>query len=124
MIEHVTLNVTGAAGAGPFYRSVLGSLGYAEEVDTQGRRSFGTRGEFGVYESREAFFHGTHIAFRAASRGAVDRFHEAALAAGGTSVDPPRARPEFGSDVYSAYVLDPAGNGIEVICRECPDSET
>jgi catechol 2,3-dioxygenase-like lactoylglutathione lyase family enzyme len=123
MIEHVTLNVSDTAGARDFYRSVLGELGQAENVDGQGRRSYGSRGEFGIYESGDEFFHQTHIAFTARSRDAVDRFHEAALAAGGTSLDPPKARPEFGDGVYSAYLLDPAGNGIEVICRECRDAE-
>jgi predicted lactoylglutathione lyase len=42
----------------------------------------------------------------------VDDFYRAALAEGGTSLDPPRERPEFG--FYSTYVRDPDGNAIEV----------
>jgi predicted lactoylglutathione lyase len=43
----------------------------------------------------------------------VDAFHAAALAHGGRSLDAPRVRPEFGG-LYSASMLDPEGNVIEV----------
>jgi hypothetical protein len=44
----------------------------------------------------------------------VDAFYEAALSAGGSSLDEPRCRPEFG--LYSAYIADPEGNAVEVAC--------
>ena len=46
------------------------------------------------------------IAFQAQDRGAVERFHEAALAAGGRdNGGPASAAPGY----YAAYVLDPTG---------------
>jgi predicted lactoylglutathione lyase len=44
----------------------------------------------------------------------VDRFYRAALANGGSSLDGPKEPPEF--YLYSAYVTDPDGNGVEVAC--------
>jgi catechol 2,3-dioxygenase-like lactoylglutathione lyase family enzyme len=116
-IEHVTINVGGAQHGAAFYRAVLSTLGLQHEVDDHGRESYGPHGEFGVYDRQEAFHESSHVAFAASSPAEVDRFHEAAVAAGGTTLDPPRRRPEFGANVYSAYLLDPAGNGVEVIHR-------
>jgi catechol 2,3-dioxygenase-like lactoylglutathione lyase family enzyme len=120
LVEHVTLSVAGAPGAREFYRACMAVLGLREDEDNQGRASYGAAGEFGIYESAARFFESTHVAFAAPSAAVVDRFCEAALASGGTTVDRPRLRPEFGGS-YSAYLRDPAGNLIEVICRS-PES--
>jgi catechol 2,3-dioxygenase-like lactoylglutathione lyase family enzyme len=57
-----------------------------------------------------------HVAFVARSRAAVDAFHRAALAAGGTDNGPPGPRAGAG-DYYGAFVLDPDGNNIEACVR-------
>jgi lactoylglutathione lyase len=117
LVEHVTLNVAPTPAAREFYGATLAELGASAEIDQQGRASFGSRGDFGLYDRRGAFFHETHVAFVAESAGAVDRFHAAAIANGGRSIDPPRVRPEFDAHFYSAYVADPAGNLIEALYR-------
>ena len=55
-----------------------------------------------------------HLAFQARDRDAVDRFHAAALAAGGTDNGAPGDRP-YHPGYYAAFVLDPDGNNIEVV---------
>lgn len=122
-IEHVTLSVASSPGGREFYRSVLAAVGLTEHVDDHGRASYGELGDFGVYHRAERFFEGTHVAFRAASHEAVDRFAEAVLAAGGEVIDAPRERPEFGEGVYSTYVRDPGGNVLEAIFRGAAASE-
>jgi catechol 2,3-dioxygenase-like lactoylglutathione lyase family enzyme len=59
-----------------------------------------------------------HIAFRVSSRAAVDAFHQAALAAGGTDNGAPGLRPHYHPHYYGAYVLDPDGHNIEAVCHE------
>jgi hypothetical protein len=47
----------------------------------------------------------------------VDDFHAAALANGGTSEGAPGLRPQYNPDFYAAYVRDPDGNKLAVVCR-------
>jgi len=62
-------------------------------------------------ENETATTRGMHIAFTAGSRDAVDAFHAAAVAAGGTSRHAPRLWNEYRA--YCAFVSDPDGNNIE-----------
>jgi len=57
------------------------------------------------------FGNGTQVSFLVSSREIVDKFHEAALKAGGTSEGSGGERPE-GSGVYYSYVRDLDGNKI------------
>ena len=115
-VDHVTMNVADVVAARDFYASALGELGLSESVDPRGRVEYGRdgRSDFGFYSNPHTFYDRAHVAFRAASRADVDRFYAAALAHGGSALDAPRERPEF--DLYSAYVADPDGNGVEVSC--------
>ncbi|MEO0767349.1 MAG: VOC family protein, partial [Pseudomonadota bacterium] len=58
-----------------------------------------------------------HIALQASNRAAVDAFHAAALAAGGTDNGAPGLRPHYHADYYGAFVLDPDGHNIEAVCH-------
>jgi catechol 2,3-dioxygenase-like lactoylglutathione lyase family enzyme len=60
----------------------------------------------------------THIALRARERATVDAFHAAALAADATDNGPPGLRPHYHPDDYGAFVLDPDGYNLEVVCHE------
>jgi len=59
-----------------------------------------------------------HIAFKAPDRAAVDRFHQAALAAGGRDNGAPGPRGPATMNYYAAFVLDPDGNNVEAGIRE------
>jgi catechol 2,3-dioxygenase-like lactoylglutathione lyase family enzyme len=58
-----------------------------------------------------------HLAFVAESDAAVQAFHAAGLAAGGTDNGAPGEREYGPPDLrwYAAYVLDPDGNNIEAV---------
>ncbi|EEZ29916.1 glyoxalase/bleomycin resistance protein/dioxygenase [Brucella pinnipedialis M292/94/1] len=58
-----------------------------------------------------------HVAFSAGTRSEVDRFYEAAIAAGGRDNGKPGLRPHYHPDYYAAFVLDPDGHNIEVVCH-------
>jgi predicted lactoylglutathione lyase len=58
------------------------------------------------------------VAFRVVSRDRVDAFYEAALAAGGRDNGAPGLRPHYHPYYYGAFVLDPDGHNVEVVCHE------
>ncbi len=59
-----------------------------------------------------------HLAFCAADRSAVDAFHTAALSQGGTDEGAPGIRAQYHPNYYAAYVRDPNGYKIEVVCQK------
>jgi hypothetical protein len=62
----------------------------------------------------------THVALGSKTREAIDAFHAAALAAGGTDNGPPGLRADYHPTYYAAFVRDPEGNNIEVVCHAAP----
>jgi hypothetical protein len=58
---------------------------------------------------------GFHLCFNALSDAAVDAFHAAAIAHGGTDDGPPGLRPHFGPDYYACFVFDPEGWKLECL---------
>ena len=55
-----------------------------------------------------------HLAFRG-DDDAVRRFHDDAVAAGYESNGEPGERPQYHPGYFSAYILDPDGNNIELV---------
>ncbi|KAL2179610.1 Glyoxalase/bleomycin resistance protein/dioxygenase-like protein [Thermothelomyces heterothallicus CBS 202.75] len=63
----------------------------------------------------EGAFVPNHTCFLAKDRATVDAFHKAGVAAGGKSNGEPGIRAQYSPNYYAAFVLDPAGNNIEVL---------
>ncbi|MGV1757539.1 VOC family protein [Rhizobium sp. A22-96] len=119
MLDHVTIGVRDIEKSRIFYDAVLHILGierlYAEGETFAG---YGIRPKaFFWIGQRTGPQTGTHIAFVAKNREAVDRFHQAALAAGGIDNGPPGLRPHYHPDYYGAFILDPDGHNIEAVCH-------
>ena len=117
-VEHVAVNVGDWTRAKAFYEAALGLLGYRvvyEEPDALAYFADANGLDFGI--GRRDPVGGAHVAFGCADRAGVDRFHEAALAAGGTDNGAPGIRAQYAPDYYAAYVLDPDGNNIEAVCH-------
>ena len=119
MLDHVTIGVENIERSQRFYDSALAPLGIAR-LYAEGARFAG----YGVHP--RAFFWigirnrpqtGAHVAFAARDRATVDRFYEAAIAAGGKDNGPPGMRLHYDPDYYGAFVLDPDGHNIEAVCR-------
>jgi catechol 2,3-dioxygenase-like lactoylglutathione lyase family enzyme len=55
-----------------------------------------------------------HFAFQARNREAVERFHSAALSAGGADNGKPGER-SYHPGYYAAFVIDPDGNNVEAV---------
>ncbi|EPX59037.1 Lactoylglutathione lyase [Cystobacter fuscus DSM 2262] len=61
---------------------------------------------------------GWHLALTASSRQAVDTFHAVALRMGAADEGAPGLRPHYGAGYYAAFIRDPDGHKLEVVCHE------
>jgi catechol 2,3-dioxygenase-like lactoylglutathione lyase family enzyme len=118
MIDHVSIAVRDLAASARFYEAVLATLGYAKLADRPATIGFGKKyPEFWLNERRNMTLvdadPGAHICLRASSTEAVQAFHAAALAAGGTSDGAPGPRSGQIGGYYAAFIRDPEGNKIE-----------
>jgi catechol 2,3-dioxygenase-like lactoylglutathione lyase family enzyme len=120
MLDHVSLRVQDLPRALAFYKAALGPIGYAVAMEFPGVAGLGEPGKPDLWiMATEKTPHPTHLAFRT-SRASVDAFHAAALAAGGTDNGGPGLRADYHPHYYAAFVLDPEGNNIEVVCHDAP----
>jgi predicted enzyme related to lactoylglutathione lyase len=120
-IDHVTLRARDLPASRRFYETALTPLGFGLEFEREGLLAFGS-GESGrlIIFASERPVAGVHIAFSAPTREAVNRFHAAALEAGGRDNGAPGPRPEYHGGYYGAYVFDPDGNNVEAVHHTVP----
>jgi catechol 2,3-dioxygenase-like lactoylglutathione lyase family enzyme len=137
MFTYICLGTNDLARASAFYDAVMPTLGLkrcdtGSEPDWEGWAGWGLYAESGQqelalwvcrpFDGRPASAgNGTMIALKADRRSAVDAFHAAALAGGGTSEGAPGLRPQYNDDFYAAYVRDPDGNKLAAVCRGYAD---
>jgi catechol 2,3-dioxygenase-like lactoylglutathione lyase family enzyme len=108
LIDHVHLKVRDLGAAARFYRAV------AEVIDVPivVAEDHISMDELWI-DVGEPHSH-VHLAFQAADRAMVDRFHAAALAAGGRDNGAPGERP-YHPGYYGAFAYDPDGNNLEAV---------
>ena len=121
IIDHLKIGVSDLEASSRFYAQALEPLGFEELgpwSDARREVSFGTKDadDFAISKKYEPGGQ-VHVAFAADTREQVDRFHAAALAAGGTDNGGPGPRPEYSEGYYGAFVLDPDGHNIEAVCH-------
>jgi len=129
MFSHVTIGTNDIERATKFYDAVLTPLGLRQRaVDPDGGQTArcwidGGRPlpRFYVYEPLDgdeaSAGNGTMVAFQAASNAAVDCAYEAGLSSGGIDAGKPGPRPQYGEGYYGAYLRDPDGNKVHIVCR-------
>lgn len=116
LIDHVQLVVSDLAKSRRFYDAIFEALGvplggegpgffWYDELFVSNQDSVAAAGKL---TGR------THLAFQAADRDAVARFHRAGLAAGGVDHGAPGKRP-YHPGYYAAFLLDPDSNNIEAV---------
>jgi catechol 2,3-dioxygenase-like lactoylglutathione lyase family enzyme len=119
MVDHVGISVGDIEGAKRFYAEALAPLGYSLVMEGEGWAGFAGGDppipDFFLNERGEGS--AAHFALRAPDRSTVDRFHAAALAAGGTDNGAPGIRAHYHVNYYGAYVHDADGNNIEAVCH-------
>jgi catechol 2,3-dioxygenase-like lactoylglutathione lyase family enzyme len=135
MFAYVCLGSNDLERSARFYDATLGVLGYAR-CDTSAEPESSWMGwiGWGLYEQAGAIQdalwvckpfdggaasvgNGSMVALRARNWAEVEAFHAAALAHGGTSEGIPGLRLNYNPDFYAAYVRDPDGNKLAVVCR-------
>ena len=128
MFDHIGIFVSDTARSFPFYEAALAPLGIVVRerqrhwgsiimtgeqdkpflwLGPAGGNYYGT--EVKVSERRPM-----HLAFRAATKAAVDEFYRVGHAHGGKDNGAPE---DGGRGAYGAYLLDPDGNNIEAVYR-------
>ncbi len=110
LFDHVHLRVRDLEASKRFYRAALEALGLGLVRESE---SAFVADELYVSADGEPTS-GLHIAFQAADRDAVQRFYDAAVAAGGRDNGQPGER-DYHPGYYAAYVLDPDGNNVEAV---------
>jgi catechol 2,3-dioxygenase-like lactoylglutathione lyase family enzyme len=132
MFSYICLGTKDLDKAGLFYDAVFHAIGI-KRCNTPGEDWEGWIG-WGDYENggaREMALwigkpfndqeasagNGAMVALKASSWQQVDDFHAAAIRNGGTSEGEPGLRPQYNADFYAAYLRDPDGNKLAVVCR-------
>ena len=124
MFLYITIGTNDVSRAARFYDAVLetvglfrwasmeNEVGYAPKDDSRGRLWI-TK----PFDGKAATVgNGSMPAFQAQSRAAVDAFHAAGLANGGTDDGAPGLRP-YGPHFYACYLRDPDGNKLSAVCE-------
>jgi catechol 2,3-dioxygenase-like lactoylglutathione lyase family enzyme len=109
LLDHVHLRVADLDASRRFYEGALAPLG----IPVRASEHAFAADELYVSADGEPT-RGMHIAFQAADQETVQRFHEAAIAAGGRDNGAPGER-EYHPGYYAAFVLDPDGTNVEAV---------
>jgi catechol 2,3-dioxygenase-like lactoylglutathione lyase family enzyme len=113
-IDHLWIRVGDVAPSKRFYETVAPHAGFRLRRETADRAQFvGASGSFSVVRG-EPTEH-VHLAFGVSENARVDRFHAAATEAGYRDNGPPGERRVYHPGYYSAFVLDPDGNNVELV---------
>ena len=111
MFDHVDIRVSDRDVSERFYDAVLSTLGVEQthKGDDIVEWDVFSIADDGPVTRR------AHIGFAAASHEAVDAFWRTGTAAGYRDDGAPGPRPQYVSDYYGAFLLDPDGNSVEAV---------
>ena len=128
MLDHVGIEVSDYPRSKAFYEAALAPLGISLLMEfAESNAGFGSETKVGpkpyfwIHSRGRPVVSRAHLAFGARSNDLVDAFHAAALAAGATDNGAPGPRPIYHPGYYGAFVLDPDGNNVEVVCHTTGD---
>lgn len=114
LIDHLALRVRDLGRSRTFYERALEPFG-VKVLESSLGPGFAIEGggDFWVGEGDPPSAP-VHVAFAAADRATVDRFHRAAVEAGGRDNGAPGERP-YHPGYYAAFLLDPDGHNVEAV---------
>ncbi len=117
MYDHLGLKVGNLDASVRFYQAALSALGHELASRDEDGAGLGPPGApaLWLYRSKSPG-RGTHVAFSAPDRAAVDRFHAQGLKAGGSDNGKPGLRSDYSPQYYAAFLIDPDGNNVEAVC--------
>ena len=124
MYSHMVLGANDIPAAKKFYDAALGALGHAPGNEMDDGKRVVYAGEAGILLITKPLngkpathANGGTVGFSAPSPEAVDKFHAAGIAAGGTDEGGPGPRDAIPGS-YAAYLRDPTGNKIVAWCMK------
>lgn len=135
MFAYICLGSNDLERSAKFYDATLAVLGYRRcDTSAEDTTSWNNWIGWGHYEQdgvvQDALWlckpfnaqpagvgNGSMVALWAKRWSEVDAFHATAIAHGGTSEGVPGLRLLYNPDFYAAYVRDPDGNKLAVVCR-------
>jgi catechol 2,3-dioxygenase-like lactoylglutathione lyase family enzyme len=127
IFSHTAVGTSDMERSSRFYDAVLAPVGLVRQKSFRIASGYGPKDFGGINlpfwilrpQDRKpaSAGNGVTVAFNAPSRTAVDAFHAAALANGGTDEGAPGLRTHYHPDYYGAYVRDPEGNKICAVCH-------
>jgi catechol 2,3-dioxygenase-like lactoylglutathione lyase family enzyme len=126
MIGYITIGAADTEQSKTFYDSVLATVGWKSFADYGGYIGYGLNGgadgqtiwickPFDGEPARAG--NGIMIGFHADTKEQVHAFHAAAMAAHGGDEGGPGPRPDYGPNWYAAYLRDPTGNKLSIVCK-------
>ena len=137
IIDHIQITVKDINIAEPFYDKFLPLLGFdirnkvsavIKEHDFYVVEYTHPLLAFAITSPRKAFIDNKinrrkpgalhHLAFKAESRGEVDRLYYELKEIGATIVNKPKLYPEYGPDYYALFFKDLDGIKYEIVCTE------
>ena len=118
MLDHIGLIVHDYERSKAFYQAALAPLGYELVMEMGDWAGFGWGGKPQLLiKGGSSTAPAVHVAFSAEDRDIVQGFYDAAIEAGGKDNGAPGLRPEYHDNYFGAFVLDPDGHNIEVVCH-------
>lgn len=129
LLGHISLGVSSYSLAKRFYDATFSALGISLVFNDPIRRilGYGPNADtevINIFEKGDdarAPGIGTHIAFNAPSRKAVDAWYEAGILNGGQANGSPGIREKYGEDYYAAFLVDPDGCRLEAVFQDRED---
>lgn len=124
MFSHLVLGADNIPVAKKFYDAALGAIGHGAGMETPDGSRVIYQGPAGILMITKplngesaTYANGGTVGLSAPSPEAVDAFHQAGIAAGGTDEGAPGPRPAIPGS-YAAYLRDPTGNKLVAWCMK------
>jgi catechol 2,3-dioxygenase-like lactoylglutathione lyase family enzyme len=126
LLGHISLGVSSYALSRKFYDATFSALDIDLIFNDPNRKILGygpdSRTEvvniFEKGEEARAPGAGTHIAFNAPNKKAVDEWYKAGIENGGKRDGEPGVREKYGANYYAAYLVDPDGWRLEAVFQD------
>jgi catechol 2,3-dioxygenase-like lactoylglutathione lyase family enzyme len=119
-LGHFSIPVVDLRRSARFYDAVLAAIGFVRKWSDDNAVGYGPPegGDPVMIVEKEGAAPpgpGFHLAFNAPDHAAVDDFHAAGVASGGTDNGRPGLRPHYSPTYYAAFVIDPDGWHLEAV---------
>ena len=129
MFSHIMLGTNNLPESIAFYDQVMPILGYSRTATGESFAGYGSKSDISTginclwigcpFNGETASpGNGVNVALLATTRSQVEEFHRVALQSGGTDEGAPSIREEAHPNFYAAYVRDPTGNKLVVVCHK------